>query len=97
MGKRVGKYAHSIESCLFLAFFSVVASCPNLSTLIFRCKITTFMQKHQRITHLYSFGDGIFPELRVKGRRSKVEGLKSKPSAIAISHASSSIQTLPLF
>jgi len=61
MGKRVGKYAHSIETVFFLAFFSVVASCPNLSTLIFRRKITTFMQKHQRITHLYSFGDGIFP------------------------------------
>jgi len=51
--------------------------------------------------------------LKVKGQRSKVKGLKSKvegqrfqaighchqplPSAIVTSHASSSIQTLPLF
>ena len=40
---------HTTRKVVHLAFFTVVASCPNLSTRCFGCKITTILYKHQRI------------------------------------------------
>ena len=50
-----GGYAHA-ESA-YLAFFTVVASCPNLSTLNFRCKGTDIMGNAQLIVFIFMGGD----------------------------------------
>ena len=48
MGREIGqKCMKSIVKLLVLAFFSVVASSPNLSTFVFGCKGTNKREKKQ--------------------------------------------------
>lgn len=52
--KSLGEMHTAAFDCLYLAFFSVVASCPNLSTsFLYRCKDSYFFNMCAIIMHFF--------------------------------------------